>query len=194
MLHLRQWFVREHVGLMKLTDTYDIFDPATNTQVGIAKEEPGTLMTVLRLIIHKRMLPTKVCVYEGAQPDGQPLFSIHRGFTLFRSKVLVRGEDQSILGWFQSKLISLGGAFKIFRADGQEVAAVKGDWKGWNFTITTTAGQQLGQVTKKWGGLGKELFTSADNYMISVSGEPDETNAILLLAAGLAVDTVYKEH
>ncbi len=193
MLHLRQWFVREHVGLMKLTDTYDIFDPATDTQVGIAKEEPGTLMTVLRFVVNKRLLPTKVCVYEGPQPNGRPLFSIHRGFTFLRSKIFVRAEDQSVLGWFQSKLFSLGGAFKIFRADGQEVAAVKGDWKGWNFTITTTAGEQLGQVTKKWGGLGKELFTSADNYIINISGEPDETNAILLLAAGLAVDTVYKE-
>ncbi len=45
----------------------------------------------------------------------------------------------------------------------------------------------------KWAGLGKELFTSADNYIISLNEEHSPENAALLLAAGLAVDTVYKE-
>jgi hypothetical protein len=37
------------------------------------------------------------------------------------------------------------------------------------------------------------LFTSADNYVIALTQEPKPSEAILLLAAGLAVDTVYKE-
>ncbi len=53
----------------------------------------------------------------------------------------------------------------------------------------------LGVVTKKWAGVGKELFTTADNYMISLSDRapsgPD--HAPLLLAAGLAIDIVFKE-
>ena len=44
------------------------------------------------------------------------------------------------------------------------------------------------------GGAGKELFTSADNYVIALTQEPKPSEAILLLAAGLAVDTVYKEN
>ncbi len=51
------------------------------------------------------------------------------------------------------------------------------------------------QLTKKWAGLGKELFTSADNYIISLknlSGASPVASA-LLLAAGLAIDVVYKE-
>jgi hypothetical protein len=50
-------------------------------------------------------------------------------------------------------------------------------------------------VTKKWAGLGKELFTSADNYVISLTdisaGNPGAS--ALLLAAGLAIDIVFKE-
>jgi hypothetical protein len=41
--------------------------------------------------------------------------------------------------------------------------------------------------------LGKELFTSADNYVISINGAPSREMSILLLASGLAVDTVLKE-
>jgi hypothetical protein len=75
------------------------------------------------------------------------------------------------------------------------VAQVKGDWKGWNFQLLDANGGELGVITKKWAGIGRELFTSADNYMISLS---DATgihagNVVLLLAAGLAIDVVFKE-
>ncbi len=84
-------------------------------------------------------------------------------------------------------------AFRVFTSDGREVALVKGDWKGWNFRFLSGE-TELGVVTKKWAGFGKELFTSADNYIISINGEPDGTINILLLAAGLAIDTVLKEN
>ena len=72
------------------------------------------------------------------------------------------------------------------------MALVKGDWKGWNFRFTA-GDRELGVVTKKWAGLGKEFFTSADNYMISIHGAPNPVANILLLAAGLAIDTVLNE-
>jgi len=79
-------------------------------------------------------------------------------------------------------------------------AALQGN-RRWNEIVLQcnrqrdTKGNEIGKVTKKWAGLGKELFTSADNYVIALN----ETAAIrpdaapLLLAAGIAIDTVYKE-
>ena len=71
---------------------------------------------------------------------------------------------------------------------------MKGDWKGWNFRFLVASEREIGTITKKWAGIGKELFTSADNYIVSFTEAPDPGKAVLLLAAGLAVDTVYKEH
>ena len=50
-------------------------------------------------------------------------------------------------------------------------------------------------MTKKWAGLGQELFTNADNYLISMHdmGETQAASNALLLAAGLAIDTVFNE-
>src|ERR1043166_6376804 len=48
LLELNQFLVKERVGFVKLTDTYDIFDPATQKQVGIAKEEPAAWAKWLR--------------------------------------------------------------------------------------------------------------------------------------------------
>lgn len=99
----------------------------------------------------------------------------------------------NVIGWFKSKLFSIGGAFYVFDVLGNEVAFVKGDWKGWNFKFLDKMGQEIGTITKKWTGIGKELFTSADNYIIAFNQEPTQDKSILLLAAGLAVDIVYKE-
>jgi uncharacterized protein YxjI len=195
MLSRNTYFIREHVGFMKLTDTFDILDPETQDQIGIAKEKPGTFLKLLRLLVNKQTLPTKVFIYEGSDPDDESklLFSIQRGFTLFRSKVDVCNPDGSLVGWFKSKVFSMGGAFRVFDVDGREVALVKGDWKGWNFRFLDSSQNEIGTITKKWAGGGKELFTSADNYIISLNGQPEPSQATLLLAAGLAIDTVYKE-
>ena len=47
----------------------------------------------------------------------------------------------------------------------------------------------------KWGGMAKELFTSADTYIVSLSEQTAESRiaTILLLAAALAIDIVFKE-
>jgi uncharacterized protein YxjI len=195
MLDRKMFFIRERVGFLKFSDTYDILDPETQAQLGIAKERPGGLIILLRFLVSRQMLPTKLFVYEGANAEDEArlLFSIRRGCTLFRSKVKVLDRNGNVLGWFQSKAFSLGGAFRVFDAAGNEVALVKGDWKGWNFRFLDKAENEIGTITKKWAGIGKELFTSADNYIISLSQSAAPEKAILLLAAGLAVDTVYKE-
>lgn len=195
MLDRKMYFIRERVGFMKLTDTYDILDPESQMQIGIAKEKPGMLVHILRFIVNKGMLPAKVFVYEGANPEDESklLFSIQRGLTLLRSKVNIVDKRGNVVGWFQSKLFSLGGAFRVFDAVGSEVALVKGDWKGWNFRFLDKGENEMGTITKKWAGIGKELFTSADNYIITLNQESAPAKAILLLAAGLAVDIIYKE-
>ncbi len=187
------FIVREHVGMFKLADTYDILDPATGEQIAIAKEEPGMLVHLLRLAVDKHQLPTKVVVYEGNDPQsGSVLFSIKKGIAFVRSRVQVLSGGGDVVGTLQSKVFSVGGAFRVFDSGGQEVALVKGDWKGWNFRFLV-GDDEIGTVSRKWGGLGKEMFTSADNYVINLTGDVSESKAVLLLAAGLAIDLVYKE-
>jgi uncharacterized protein YxjI len=187
----RRFFVREHAGVLKLADTYDILDPDTQHQIGIAKDEPATWAKYLRLVVDKQLLPTTVNVYEREQL----VLAIHKPFSVLRSKVTVTRRDGSSLGYFKGKIFSIGGGFWVFDAADQEVAEIKGDWKGWNFRFLGRDQSELGTITKKWAGLGKELLTSADNYVIALNDQrhfrADDT--LLLLAAGIAIDVVFKE-
>lgn len=193
MLDRKTFLVKEHAGILKLTDTYDILDPVTGAQIGTATENISGLMKTLRLLVNKRLLPTTVEI--RSDPSAAPVLTIRRS-GIFISAVTVHDGAGRQIGSFKSKAFSLSGGFHVLDLGGRKVAEIKGDWKGWNFRFLNTDGAEIGKVTKKWAGIGKELFTSADNYVIALDESqtiPRGTGA-LLLAAGLAIDIVYKEH
>ena len=197
MLDRTAFYIKEHVGFLKLSDTFDILDPDTQQQLGIAKEKPGTMVQALRLLIHRKLLPTRVFVYEGTDFNNEAnlLFSIKRNGLLFNMKVSVLDENGQIVGWFKRRFFSFSFtiAFRVLDASGNQVALVKGDWKGRNFRFLDTSDREIGKINQKWAGLAKEMFTSADQYVITLNEQPSPGLAILLLAAGLAIDTVFKE-
>jgi uncharacterized protein YxjI len=194
-LDLTQFVVKEHVGLLKLSDTYDIFDAVSQEKVALARENISPFIKVLRLFVNKQLLPTRVTVTQDHE-QGPLLFEIKRPITFLRSTVSVFDAAGTRLGYFKSKLFSLGGGFYVYDVKDQCLAEVKGDWKGWNFRFLDPTGNELGTVSKKWAGLAKELFTSADTYMVKLEDNlrGERTATILLLAAALAIDVVFKEN
>jgi len=193
MFDRRTFFIREHVGIMKLKDAYDILDPESHEVLGVAQETTPGWVLALRLLLNKGMLPISVTIC--AADSDQPQLTLSRGFTFLRSKVWIMNANGERLGYFKSKLFSFGGGFHVFDMKDAKVAEIKGDWKGWNFRFLSADGKELGLVTKKWAGIGKELFTSADNYLISINdlGSAQSAYGALLLAAGIAIDTAFKE-
>lgn len=189
----RRFFVKERVAVLKLTDTYDILDPETRQPIGLAKDEPPMWAKLLRLLVKKHLLPTVVQVYETE--SSPPIVTLKKKPGFLRQTVVVHHATQGEIGRFRSKLFSIGGGFEVFDRSGKKIASVNGDWKGWNFRVVDDRGQEMGVITKKWAGIGKELFTSADNYIIALSDQsgPGPEKAPLMLAAGLAIDIVYKE-
>jgi hypothetical protein len=171
--------------MLKLCDTYDILDPDTKQSVGIAKEEPPMWAKLLRLLVKKPLLPTVVNVYET---EGSPaVITLRKRPGFLHTTVVVTHSTMGELGRFKSKLFSFGGGFHILDKSGRKAAEVKGNWKGWNFKMVDERGQEMGEVSKKWAGIGKELFTTADNYMISLHDQAaGQRTTPLLLAAGLA--------
>jgi len=192
MLDRNEFFIKEHAGIFKTHDVYDILDPNTQEPLGKAEEEISGFKKFLRLFVNKKLMSTTVACRDTR---GNLEFELFVPWSFIRSKVYVRDGDGRNLGYFVSKILSLGGGFWVYDDKDRHVAEIKGNFVGWNFQFLTPDGHELGVVTKKWAGLAKEFFTSADNYVVSISEDlsDDTTLKCLLLAAALAIDVVYKE-
>lgn len=189
---VNQLLVKEHVGFFKAASNFDAFDLASGQQV-LACREPnlGLFTKMLRFTDYRRMTPFDVQVTDAY---GNLVVRIKRGVSLFLSKVDVEDGAGERIGGFQQKFFSIGGAFTVNDADGSPVCSLKGKWTGWDFQFLA-GGVQLARVTKKWSGLGKEMFTSADNYVLDISEAvpPDSHARKLILAAVMCIDKVLKE-
>ncbi len=186
------FFVKEQVGMFKASNNYDIFDPNTNQKI-IECREPnlGLLTKIFRFTDYKRLTPFHV---EVRTPEGQNVLTIKRGFSLLLSKVEVLDENDRVVGSFKQKLFSIGGKFDVLDAQEQKVCTLRGKWTSWDFRFVQGE-KELASVSKKWAGLGKELFTSADNYMLVINDAvaADDKARTLIVAAVMCIDMVLKE-
>jgi uncharacterized protein YxjI len=186
------FFVKEHVGMFKASNNYDIYNPTTQQKMLECREPNiGILTKIFRFTDYKRMTPFHV---EVSTPEGQPVLSVKRGMSLLRSTVQVFDERGRLVGSFKQKLFSIGGKFTVLDAQDKPLCTLQGKWTSWDFRFMRDK-TELANVTKKWAGLGKELFTSADNYMLSIKDgvAPNAPERILILAAVVCIDMVLKE-
>jgi uncharacterized protein YxjI len=186
------FLVKEHVGLFKAANNYDIYDPATGGMIMTCREPKlGILTKLLRFTDYKRMTPFAL---EIRTASGELLVRVTRGVSILRSTVRVEDGAGALLGSFRQKLFSLGGAFAVRDPQERVVCELKGKWTGWEFRFVQ-GDRELAKVTKKWAGLGRELFTSADNYVLDIAPwvAPNDPVRRLMLASVLCIDMVLKE-
>ncbi len=194
MLESRRYFIKEHVTVLRTYDTYDIFDADSGHLIGMARESISGLVAALRWVIGKNLMPTTVEV--RSKPEDRLIFRIRRGIHFLKATVEVEDGDGQKIGYFRSKLFTFSGGFQVYTVDAELLAEVKGTLLGFHYRFVTPEGAELGEVSKQFEGLGKELFTSADSYLLRIREELQQQPVakILLLAAALAIDIVFKEH
>jgi len=192
ILNRNVFFVKEHVGMFKAANNFDILDPQSQGIILECREEHLSLLTkIFRFTDYKRMTPFDI---EVKTPEGQVLLRIKRGVSIFLSNVTVYDGNGTKLGGFKQKFLSIGGAFTVLNEGDQPICELKGKWTGWNFSFMRN-GVELAHVSKEWAGMAKELFTSADNYVLSISDTVSASDPVraLILAAVLCIDMVLKE-
>lgn len=186
------FFVREHVGMFKAANNFDVLCPESGSEIIHCREDNlGPFTKLLRFTDYKRYTPFEV---ELRTPEGERLVTVRRGVSLLLSKVRVYDENDEYIGSFKQKLFSIGGAFRVLDPEENEICELKGKWTGWDFRFVA-GDRQMARVSKKWSGIGKELFTSADNYILEIDASvpPGSAGRKLILAAVMCIDMVLKE-
>jgi len=192
-LNRNLYFVKEHVKVFKAANSFDIYDPDTKQIILQAREERlGFFTKMFRFTDYKRMTPFEIDIKT---PEGNTIITVKRGVSLFLSTVEVLDERGTVIGKFKQKFFSIGGKFEVLDASERPLCMLKGKWTSWDFRFVSNDGKEFALVTKKWSGLGKELFTSADNYVLQISNDVPADNPLrmLIMAAVMCIDLVLKE-
>jgi uncharacterized protein YxjI len=185
------FLVKEKIGMFKASNNYDIFNPENNELVLTCREPNlGFFTKLFRFTDYKRMTPFDI---EIRTATGELTIQIKRGVTIFRSDIDVFDGGGRKIGVFKQKFFSFGGRFEVHDHQDKHLCTLQGKWTGWDFKFNKD-NKELANVSKKWAGLGKEFFTSADNYVINITDVAEESALRpLLIAAVMCIDMVFKE-
>lgn len=185
-----EYFIDEKVQFLKFHNVYKIYD-SMGLQVGTVTQHVSGWHKFLRLFLKKAMFPFHLSVTDT---NDRVLASIHRGWTFWMSKITIKDGNDVDSGYIKQKFRFLKPRFQIFDANQNQIAEINGDWKAWNFSITDQNGVQIGSVNKKWAGVAKEFFTTADKYNVSIVPEYAENqNKINIVVTAITIDMVLKE-
>jgi uncharacterized protein YxjI len=192
-LNRNLYLVKEHVKIFKAANSFDVFDPETSELILECREENlGFFTKIFRFTDFKRMTPFNM---EIKTTSGQTILTVRRDVSWFLSTVEVIDEQKRLIGKFKQKFLSIGGKFEVLDTSERVLCTLKGSWTSWDFKFVSNDGKEFATVTKKWSGLGKELFTSADNYILQINPQvpADSPLRMLILAAVMCIDLVLKE-
>ena len=192
-LNKNLYFVKEHVKIFKAASSFDVLDPETRELIlNCSESNLGFFTKMFRFTDYKRMTPFNM---EIKAPNGETILTVRRGVSFFLSTVEVLDAQNRLIGKFKQKLFSIGGKFEVLDANERALCMLKGKWTSWDFKFVSNDGKEFATVTKKWSGIGKELFTSADNYILQISPQvpPDNPLRMLIMAAVMCIDLVLKE-
>ncbi len=192
ILNQNLFFIKEHVGMFKAANNYDIYNPNSTEMIMTCREEKlGFFTKMLRFTDYKRMTPFHI---EIKTVTGEKVLSVKRGISIFLSTVEVLNEQDELVGKFKQKFFSLGGKFSVVDPNDRILCNLKGKWTSWDFRFEKDK-IEFAHVTKKWAGIGKELFSTADNYMLEINEKVPKDDKIrtMILAAVMCIDMVLKE-
>ena len=150
--------------------------------------ETGT--SLLSLLFLQTLRPFEIRIVT---PDDQLLLSVRRPFRFYFHEVTVHDNNGRLLGTVRRDFSLVRRLYTVSDTTGQPRLQLFGPiLHPWTFEIRKGS-VCCGRIAKKWSGIGKEMFTDADNFGIEFPADaPAEVKAVLLGAVFL-IDFVHFE-
>ena len=192
LLEHDRFFVSQKTKLIELTNEYKIFDEE-GEEIGMVRQEGQSgLRKALRFVSSvDQFLTTKLSVYDENQ---QKIAELTRPAKFIKSKVLINDGSGRQVGQIVQKNAIGKINFGIEGAQGEPIGEIRGqNWRAWDFQIVDQAGQEVGIITKKWEGLLRTAFTTADRYLVEIKPEVSGDHRLLLVSSALCIDTALKQ-
>ena len=183
--------VNQKLKLIELNNQYSVFDSSGKQIASVNQVGQSTAKKLLRLVSSLDQFLTHKL--EISDMKGQVLLRLTRPAKVFKSTVIVSdGADREIGRIVQENMI--GKINFSLQVGQQQIGAIKGEnWRAWDFRIEDASGTEVARITKKFEGIAKTLFTTADNYVLNIHRPLEQPLISLVVAAALSIDTALKQ-
>lgn len=172
-------------------NTYQVYDDAGNPVLNVQEQGKG-FGNFLKRVFLGSIRPFTAEV-EDLRTQQQVL-TLRRPFRFYFHRLEVYDADGKLVGAIRRRWTWFRRKYTVEGADGQEIATLFGPiLRPWTFQILTGDNTEVGLIQKKWSGLGKELFTEADNFWIEMTQVTDPGLRAVLFAATVLIDVVHFE-
>jgi uncharacterized protein YxjI len=178
--------------LIELNQEFAIRDADGNEVGKIVQEGQSTAKKLVRAFTKLDQFMTHtLAVYDAS---GARVVELTRPAKIMKSTVIVKDGTGAEMGKIVQQNVIGKIHFGLQDTSGNEVGSINAEnWRAWNFNIQDTTGTEVARITKTWEGLAKTLFTTADDYLLEVSGPTSPILRMLILAAAAGVDLALKQ-
>lgn len=184
--------VRQKAKLVEMTNQYTLED-AEGNQIGVVEQVgQNVVRKALRLLTSVDQYLTHKLEIRDA--SGAVVLQLVRPAKFLKSKVEVKDAAGATIGTIVQQNVMGKKRFTLEAPDGSSLGELLGEsWVSWDFQIVDPAGTVVARVNKKWAGMLREGFTTADTYVFQA--EPGLTGPLrqLAFAAATAIDTALKQ-
>ncbi len=192
LLDTSEFFVNQKAKLVEMTNEYKIRDTEGNEIGAIRQEGQSKLKKVARLVSSLDQFMTHtLAVYDAG---GDKVLQLTRPRKIMKSKLLVEDGSGSPVGTIAQRNMVGKIRFGLEDAQGQALGEVRAEnWRAWDFAIVDQAEREVARITKRWEGLTKTVFTTADDYFVEIDPSLRGSLRLLAFAAAAGVDTALKQ-
>ena len=184
--------ISQKAKVIEMTDEYRVFDDAGN-QIGTIREvEQSTTKKAVRLFSGvDQYLTRKLAVFDS---EGHQLLMLERPAKLMKSKIKVSDADGTERGAILQDNVVGPKHFALVDGRGDRIGSIDGEnWMSWDFAIHDSTGLEAGRITKKWAGILKEGYTTADTYVLQIEPEVSSDLRLLMFASAAGLDVALKQ-
>ena len=184
--------INQKAKIIEMVNEYLIRDTDGNDIGVIRQEGQSTLKKVARFVSSLDQFMTHTLAAYDA--DGTKVLEIVRPRKIVKSTVQVFDGRGGTIGEIRQQNVFGKIRFGLHDHTGQKVGEIRAEnWRAWNFSIVDHLEQEVARITKTWEGLAKTVFTTADDYLLEISGEMSDPLRHLVVASAVGVDTALKQ-
>jgi uncharacterized protein YxjI len=126
-------------------------------------------------------------------PQGKPVLRLHAPFRFIHREILVTDAHSKRIGRVRKRFTFPHTRYDVYDASGRHLFEIaRGFVHIWTFTIRRD-GVDHAVITKRWSGIGREVFTDADRFQLQFQQVIDPVERRILLGALFLIDFQHFE-